>query len=82
MASGDVNIVPFGESILTFRRSDGKSHGVVAVSGIGVNGILLCACLNAKYKLEILPDAGHDYSEDGAWERMAGIFVEWFLKEL
>ena len=47
MASSEVNIVPFSEGILTFRRSDGESHGVVTVSTIDVSWVLLGAVNNA-----------------------------------
>ena len=43
MASGEVNIVPFSERILTFGCGDGESHGVVTVLGIGVSRVLLGA---------------------------------------
>ena len=43
VASGEVNIVPFSERILTFGCGDGESHGVVTVFGIGMSRVLLGA---------------------------------------
>jgi len=45
VATGEVNIVQFSDFILTFWCGDGKCHGIVTVSGIGVIGVLYSACL-------------------------------------
>jgi dipeptidyl aminopeptidase/acylaminoacyl peptidase len=39
---------------------------------------LLCTCLSGPKQMEIFSGVGHNYSEEGAWERMAAIFVNWF----
>jgi fermentation-respiration switch protein FrsA (DUF1100 family) len=43
---------------------------------------LLYACLGGPKRLEVLSGVGHSYSEDGAWERMATLFVDWFTTNL
>lgn len=39
---------------------------------------MLAACLAGKTRLEVFPKCDHGYSVDGAWERMATMFVSWF----
>lgn len=41
---------------------------------------LLYSCLKGSRRIEVLPGVGHNYSEEGAWERMATLFLEWFAK--
>jgi fermentation-respiration switch protein FrsA (DUF1100 family) len=43
---------------------------------------LLYACLSGAKQIEVFPGVGHNYSEEGAWGRMATLFVEWFSKNL
>lgn len=43
---------------------------------------LLHACLSGTKQIEVFSGVGHNYSEDGSWERMAKLFVEWFSKNL
>ncbi len=44
---------------------------------------LLEALQNAKEKhLEIFKNVGHGYSENGAWDKMASLFIEWFKRTL
>lgn len=38
----------------------------------------LSRMLGGKTRLEVFTAVGHGYSEDGAWERMAKVFTDWF----
>lgn len=42
----------------------------------------LYECLSGNKKLKIFKNVGHGYSEEGAWDRMASIFVDWFSDNL
>ena len=42
----------------------------------------LLTCLQGDKHLEEFSNVGHNYSEEGAWERMAHLFIEWFRKGL
>jgi len=39
-------------------------------------------CLGGPTRLDIFPGVNHGYSEPGAWDRMARIFVDWFAAGL
>ena len=56
--SGEVNIVPLSERILTFGRGDGESYGVVTVFGIGVSRVLLGA-VNGAIVIEVPGPTGY-----------------------
>ena len=43
---------------------------------------LLVSCLSGPKQLEVFEGVGHNYSEEGAWNRMADIFSKWFSKNL
>lgn len=43
---------------------------------------LLMTILQPTARLEVLPGVGHHYSEPGAWDRMAVLFVDWFRQNL
>ncbi|OKH43454.1 alpha/beta hydrolase family protein [Phormidium tenue] len=38
----------------------------------------LLATLQGEKHLEVFPNVGHNYSEEGAWEKMASLFISWF----
>lgn len=38
----------------------------------------LVKCLSGPARLEVFEGVGHGYSEEGAWDRMASLFVNWF----
>lgn len=42
----------------------------------------LSRCLQGQKHLEIFENVGHGYSEEGAWDRMATLFVDWFKNNL
>ena len=43
---------------------------------------LLQIMLSGPVRLEIFGGVGHSYSEEGAWDRMAKLFVSWFVENL
>lgn len=42
----------------------------------------LSRCLGGETRLELFRGVGHGYSEEGAWDRMARLFVDWFSTKL
>lgn len=42
----------------------------------------LARCLAGQAHLEVFRGVGHGYSEEGAWDRMARLFVDWFAGKL
>jgi uncharacterized protein len=42
----------------------------------------LMSVLQCEKHLEVFPSVGHNYSEEGAWERMATLFIDWFHEGL
>lgn len=43
---------------------------------------LLSFMLGGSVQLEVFEGVGHSYSEEGAWQRMAELFVTWFTENL
>lgn len=42
----------------------------------------LSKCLRGETCLEVFHGVGHGYSEEGAWDEMARVFVDWFSEQL
>lgn len=44
--------------------------------------VMLAACLQGQVRLELFEDVDHGYSEEGAWDRMAALYVSWLSQTL
>jgi dipeptidyl aminopeptidase/acylaminoacyl peptidase len=42
----------------------------------------LFECFKGEKRMEIFEGGSHGYSEEGAWDRMAKMFVDWFAERL